>query len=118
MKCSIVNDLGEIAIDTDIIAEYAGSIVVESFGIVGMAGVSMKDGIVHLLKRDSARHGINVRVVDNKLELDFHVIVVYGANINAISDNLIETVKYKVEKYTGVEVSRVNIYVQGVRVID
>ncbi len=37
--------LGKITIDTDVIATYAGSVAVECFGIVGMAAVSMKDGL-------------------------------------------------------------------------
>ena len=40
--------LGKITIDTDVIATYAGSVAVECFGIVGMAAVSMKDGLVKL----------------------------------------------------------------------
>ena len=37
MKCRINNMMGEILIDTDVIAKYAGSVAVECFGIVGMA---------------------------------------------------------------------------------
>ena len=47
----------------------------ECFGIVGMAAVSMKDGLVKLLKKDSLKHGINVMIADNKITLEFHVIV-------------------------------------------
>lgn len=118
MRCRVNNKYGEVVIDTEVIARYAGSIVVESFGIVGMAGISMKDGLVKLLKKDSLTHGINVVIEDNKIQLDFHVIVVYGTNIPAVTENLIETVKYRVEQFTGAEVSKINIYVQGVRVMD
>ena len=85
--------LGKITIDTDVIATYAGSVAVECFGIVGMAAVSMKDGLVKLLKRDSLKHGINVTIADNKITLEFHVIVAYGVSISAVSDNLISNVK-------------------------
>lgn len=118
MKCRISNQIGEIVIDTEVIARFAGTIAIECFGIVGMAAISMKDGLVRLLKRDSLTHGINVSVEDNKLTIDFHVIVVYGVSISAVSDNLIETVKYKVEQFTGIEVEKINIFVEGVRVID
>ena len=118
MKCRINNQLGTILIDTDVIAKYAGSVAIECFGIVGMAAVNMKDGLVKLLKKESLTHGINVTVNENKITLDFHVIMVYGVSIRAVSDNLIENVKYKVEKFTGVEVEKINIYVEGVRVID
>ena len=36
----------------------------------------------------------------------------------AVSDNLRENVKYKLEKFTGMAVDKINIYVEGVRVID
>lgn len=118
MKCRINNQLGTILIDTDVIAKYAGSVAIECFGIVGMAAVNMKDGLVKLLMKDNLAHGINVTVNENKITLDFHVIVVYGVSIRAVSDNLIENVKYKVEQFTGVEVEKINIFVEGVRVID
>lgn len=118
MKGRINNKLGEIQINSDVIAMYAGMTAVECFGIVGMAAVSMKDGLVKLLKRDSLVRGINVEVEDNHLTIDFHVIVAYGVSICAVSDNLIANVKYKVEEFTGMEVEKINIYVEGVRVID
>lgn len=119
MKNSSMNThLGNIIIDNEVIAQYAGSVAVECFGIVGMAGISMKDGLVKLLKVDSITRGINVTVKNNKLTLDFHVIVSYGVSILAVADNLVDSVKYKVEEFTGLEIEKINIYVDGVRVID
>ena len=118
MKGQIETELGTIVIDNEVIATYAGSVAVECFGIVGMAAVNMKDGLVKLLMRDNLAHGVNVTVNENKLTLNFHVIVVYGVSIRAVSDNLISNVKYKVEQFTGIEVEKINIFVEGVRVID
>ena len=118
MKCRIYNKLGEVLIDTEVIARYAGSVAIECFGIVGMAAISMKDGLVKLLKKNSLTHGVNVTVDNNRITIDFHVIVVYGVSISAVADNLIENVKYKVEEFTGMSVDKINIYVEGVRVID
>ena len=118
MKGQMETHLGTVVIDKEVIATYAGSVAVECFGIVGMAAVNMKDGLVKLLKRDSLKHGINVTLNENKISLDFHVIVAYGVSIRAVSDNLIANVKYKVEAFTGIEVENINILVEGVRVID
>ena len=118
MKGRMNTGMGEITINTDVIATYAGSVAVECFGIVGMAAVNMKDGLVKLLMKDSLKHGINVTLNENKISLDFHVIVAYGVSIRAVSDNLIANVKYKVEAFTGIEVENINILVEGVRVID
>ena len=89
MNGRIDSGLGQIVIDTDVIATYAGSVAVECFGIVGMAAVSMKDGLVKLLRMESLKHGISVKITeDNKIRLNFHVIVAYGVNISTIADNL------------------------------
>ena len=113
MKGSMTTDLGIITINPDVIAKYAGSVAVECFGIVGMAAVSMTDGLVRLLKKESLTHGIQIAISE-----DFHVIVSYGVNILSVSDNLVNNVKYKVEEFTGMTVEKINIFVEGVRVID
>ena len=119
MKGQMDTQLGKVIIDNDVIATYAGALAAECFGIVGMAAVNMKDGLVKLLKRDYLSHGINVTVdEDNKITFDFHVIVSYGVSINTVAENLTETVRYKVEEFTGMEIAKINIYVEGVRVID
>ena len=118
MKGYINTNIENVSIDTEVIAQYAGSVAVECFGIVGMASVNVKDGLVKLLKREYITHGINVSVVDGKLVLDFHVIVAYGVSIMTVSNNLIENVKYKVEEFTGLSIEKINIFVEGVQVID
>lgn len=119
MKGRISNQMGEILINTDVIAKYAGSTGVECFGIVGMAAINVRDGLVQLLKRDNLTKGINVTVKENnKLVIDFHVIVSYGVSISAVAENLFDSVKYKVEEFTGMEIEKINLFVEGVRVID
>ena len=119
MKAKITNELGDILIDENVIAKYAGTTAVECFGIVGMAAVSMTDGLVKLLKKESITKGIDVKIDENNtITIDFHVIVSYGVNISSVSDNLVENVRYKVEEFTGLKVSNINIFVEGVRIID
>ncbi len=119
MKGSMNTHLGNIEIDNDVIARYAGSVAVECFGIVGMTNVNVGQGLVRLLKKDMITSGISVNVSNaNSLALDFHVIVAYGVSIHSVTDNLISNVKYKVEKFTGLKVKKINIFVEGVRVID
>lgn len=113
------NKLGRIYIDSDVIATYAGSVAVESFGIVGMASVSIQDGIARLLKINYISRGIEVSIDDkNGIYLDFHVIISYGVNIASVMENLKEAVKYKLETFTGMTVKSINIYIEGIRVID
>ncbi len=118
MKGSMNTHLGNIYVDPEVIAQYAGSVAVECFGVVGMASVNVRDGLVKLLMKDSITHGISVEIVNNKLFLEFHVIISYGVSIVTVCDNLINNVKYKVENFTGLEIEKINIFVEGVRVID
>ena len=103
---SINTSMGNISIDNEAIAQYAGSVAMECFGVV------------ELLKLDSMTRGINVMVRNNKLVINFHIIVAYGVSILAVSNNLISNVKYKVEEFTGIEIEKINIFVEGVKVID
>ena len=119
MKGRMETEFGQVIIDPDVIATYAGSIAVGCFGIVGMAAVNMKDGLVKLLKKDYLSHGINVTVEkDDTIRIDFHVIVAYDVNIATVTETLISTVKYKVEAFTGMKLKHINVIVEGVRIID
>lgn len=118
MKTMMNTHLGNISIDSDVIANYAGSVAIECIGVVGMASVNVKDGLVKLLKLNDLSRGVTVHVDNAGLTIDFHLIVAYGVNIMAVSDNLISNVKYKVEEFTGFPVEKINIFVEGVRVID
>ncbi len=116
MSVCVETSLGVITIENEVIARIAGMTAMECYGIVGMAAKNMKDGLFQLLKVESLTKGIKVMVEENRLTIDFHVIVEYGTNISAIADNMISTVKYKLEQALDLEVVKINIFVEGVRV--
>ena len=118
MKDIINTELGDITIENEVIARYAGSAAVECFGVVGMASVNVKDGLVKLLKRDNITHGVSVTLKDDRLRIDLHIIVAYGVSISAVADNLISNVRYKVEEFTGMQVDKINVIVESVRITD
>ena len=117
MAAKIKTDFGSVTIDSEVIARVAGLAAMECYGVVGMASINVKDGFVQLLLGDSLTKGIKVTTQeDNQVVLEFHIIVEDGTKISAIADNLMSTVKYKVEDMLGLEVANVDIYVEGVRV--
>lgn len=111
-------NIGKATISEEALSQLAGSCALECFGIVGMAAVSVKDGLIKLLTGDSLTKGIEVSVIDGELTLSFHVIVAYGVSITAVSQNLIENVKYKMESFTGMHVRHIGVYVEGVKPTD
>lgn len=116
MAAKLENEIGVITIENEVIARIAGYAAMDCYGIVGMAAKNVKDDLVQLLKLESLTKGIQIIVDENKISLDFHIIVEYGTNISAIAENIISTVKYKVEEFAGLKVEKVNIFVEGVRV--
>ncbi|MCI5937613.1 MAG: Asp23/Gls24 family envelope stress response protein [Eubacterium sp.] len=118
MKGQMDTENGTIVVDEEVLAKYAGSAAVECFGVVGMASVNMKDDLARLLKKDSIRKGVDVEIVDHRLSIELHIIVAYGVSIIAVAKNLVDNVKYKVEEFTGMEVGKIVVCVEGVRVVD
>lgn len=119
MSSVIENENGKIFIDTEVISQFAGHAALDCFGIVGMASLSVKDGLAKLLKGENVSKGVNVRQnEDDTLTIDFHIIVSYGVNIKTVVDNLVSTVKYQIEDYADMKVNTINVFVEGVRVID
>ncbi len=115
-------NLGFINIDENVIATIAGISAIECYGIVGMAALNVADGFFGLLKRENLARGINISYdISNELcdsiRIELHVIVSYGTNIAAIADTLIDSVKYSVENSTGVTVSQIDVFVEGIKVL-
>lgn len=110
------NEMGNIMISEEVVAQISGMTAMECYGVVGLAARNMTDGFVQLLKKESATKGISVKLSHHKVRIDFHIIVEYGTKISAIADNLINTVKYKIKETLGVEVECIHIFVEGVRV--
>ena len=107
-------DLGQVVIDPKVVVAYASDVANSTPGIVGMAFIDAKDGIAKLLKREAAYKGIKVIIEDNKVTINYHLIIKFGVNVLSVQQNLLDSVKYKIEHYTGLEVEKVNMYIDGV----
>ena len=109
-------DLGLVTVNEDILVRVAGYATLDCYGIVGMASKRSTDGIVQLMGRENLGRGVRVRQSGDKVDVDLFIIVEYGISISAVAASIIETVKYKVEHLTGVQVGRVNVSVEDIRV--
>ena len=107
-------DLGQVVIDPKVVVSYASDVANGTPGIVGMAFVDAKDGFAKLLKTEAAFKGIKVTIEDNKVNIDYHLIIKFGVNVLSVQQNLLDSVRYKIEQYTGLEVGKVNMYIDGV----
>jgi len=118
MGKEIKNEYGTIHIAEEVFANLAGTAAMECYGLVGMASQKIKDGIAELLGRETLSKGVQVTIKNDEVQIDLFVIVIYGIKISEVAHNVISKVRYAIETMTGVEVTKVNIKVQSVRIVD
>ncbi|GGE16741.1 hypothetical protein GCM10011571_18040 [Marinithermofilum abyssi] len=119
MAMDVSTSYGQIEITDEVIATIAGIAAMDCYGLVGMASRSqLKDGIAELLGREKLTKGIEVRTNNNDVEIDMHIIVGYGTKISEVAHNVQSKVKYTLDQMVGIKVSDVNIFVQGVRLVN
>ena len=111
--------LGSIEISPLAIASIASQAVLGCYGVVGMSSRTLRDGLAELLHpSDSPRKGVQVDLVDDRITIDLFVIVEYGLRVSEVAHNIMESVKFNVEKSLGIPVAQVNVHVQGLRISD
>ena len=116
MEYKISNDLGLITISEDVLLKVAGYAALECYGIVAMSSKRAKDGLVEWLGRENLSKGVQLKLVDDMLDVDLFIIVEYGISIAEVCNIIKSQVCYKIENMTGAKVRRVNISVEGIRV--
>ena len=116
MAAKTDNQYGSIIISNNVIAKAAGLIATSCYGVVGMAVRSTTDGIVSLLKPSNLAKGIKVSVDNNEVTVDMYIVVQYGVNINAACENIMHNVKYRLSEIICMDVKKVNIFVESIRV--
>jgi uncharacterized alkaline shock family protein YloU len=105
---------GSVSFADEVIAQIVGLTVLECYGVVGMAATSLR-GVARLLSRDRLTQGVSVRREADGLAIDLYVVVEFGLNLAEVAANLRSRVKYQVEKLTELDVSSLQIHIQGVK---
>jgi len=106
---------GTIEVAPHAIASIVAHAVGQSYGVVGMAPHTFREGVAQVLHQRDAHRGVDVRIGDDQIEIDLYIIVGYGTRIGEVARNVQENVRYAVERALGVPVARVNVRVQGLR---
>lgn len=107
---------GSVNIANDVLADLAGYASLESYGIVGMASPSMRDGVAQLLPAAKLRRGVKVAAGEDGVSVDLYVVIEYGTNLAEVSHNLANRVRYVLTNTADVKVATVDVHVQGVKV--
>jgi uncharacterized alkaline shock family protein YloU len=110
------NHLGAIEVSHDYFVNLVGSAVISCYGVAAMATANPGQSLLQKFRKtDYLDKGIRVRMKNQKLVIDLHIIVTYGTNISAIVKSIMHKVQYTVEEKTGFSVARVNVFVDGMK---
>lgn len=109
------NQYGDIVVDAKAVAFIVGHAATNSFGVKGMAARNAADGISTILNFDNIEKGIGVKVEDNEIVIEMHIVVTFGINITAITESITHNVRYAVESATGFKVKTINVFVDAIK---
>ena len=111
------NEQGSVNVTTGVYTDIAGTAASNCFGVKGMAARSVKDGVYHLLRKESMSKGVQVtQHEDDTISIDLHIMVDNGVNLNAVGASIISEVRYIVTKCTGTEVRNVNVFIDSMMI--
>ena len=66
---------------------------------------------------DNLKKGVHVKTDGSEnIVIELYITVKYGVSLAAVAENIIDKVKYTVEKETGLNVQSVDIIVQGIQI--
>lgn len=111
----IKTEMGKLVLSEEAIATIAGAAAIECYGVVGMAGRKMTDGLSELLGMENLAKGVSVSIDGDQLYIELFVILGYGVKISEVARMIIDKVRYTVEKITGLKVSKVTVSVESIR---
>ena len=105
-----VNENGSVNVSTSVYTDIAGTAAINCLSVKGMVARSVKDGLYHLLRKESVGKGVKIQFNDDDtITIDLHVMVGNGVNLNAVGNAIIDEVRYMVETCTGTKVRDVNV---------
>lgn len=118
MPTVMSNEWGRVTIADEVIATAVGLAALDCYGLADMAPRrSVRESLSGLLNRDNPGRGVDVHSYTDRLELELSIIVSYGTRIPEVAENLREKVRYALEEHFGVTPDKINISVQGVKVV-
>lgn len=105
---------GQIYVANEYFSKLIGSAVSSCYGVAGMVPHG-KQKFFDFFNRAGLDKGVIVKGSMQSINVDLHIMVTYGINISAISDSIINKVKFTVEQATGIIVDKVTIRVDGIK---
>lgn len=107
-------ETGMVKISEDVIEVLADKAAREIDGVAGLTA-GFLGNVADMLGKKSGAKGVDVDIKENTANITVHVVIKFGCRIPEIAWRIQEAVKNTVESMTNLEVTKVNIFVDGVK---
>ena len=105
--------VGRVNISDEVVAVVSSVASTEIKGVFGMCN-SLGGGIAELFGKKSFSKGVKVEMNENSVKIGVSLTVEFGAKIPDLAWKVQENVKREVENMTGLNVTSVDVFVNGV----
>ena len=67
--------------------------------------------------QENFNRGVEVSIGEDGVNITLYIIVQYGVKISEVAHNVMERVRYTLDNLVGLRINKIDIVVQGVRVV-
>lgn len=111
---------GALIVSDDVLADLVGYAAKECYGVVGMtspAPTSVQEGIAGFCPHSAcAGASKSTATKTGKLSVALHVVLEYGVNLTAVSQNLVDAVQYVLKNIAQIDDAHVIVHVDAMKV--
>lgn len=108
---------GRVEIADSAIISVIHEAVLGCYGVVELGTRSLQSPLRRRFFGHDASRGISIsQEEEDHLQIELSIVVEYGTPIFTVAQNVMQTVKFQVERLLALTVDRVNVNVDGLRV--
>ena len=106
-----------LKINEEVVAKIASMAALEVEGVdsmVNKAPIAIKT----ILNKTAASKAVKIGVVDGTVNIEVYICVLQSANVKSVCESVQLNVKEKVQNMTGNAITKVNVHVADLKVVD
>ncbi len=105
----------KIIVSKNALAKLVALTTMECYGVVGLVPVTLTDKVLSLLGKPDLTKGINVEIKGKSVSFEIFVVLQSGVKVSEVAKTIINQVKYKLNKLTGIKDINIEVVIAGVK---
>lgn len=109
------NIYGKISISEKTVEKFVARVATDCYGIVEFVPFNFFNAVAYFMGFGSKVKGVKVRTSGNRIYISVACVVKYGVSVKAVIEALNESIKYKVEHFTGMICDVIDVKVISIK---